>query len=110
MPVDQETAFHIRQAFADLGLRPPGAAVEPPPLTREMIQRDVRAALAELDPQQLAIARRMTPAERFALVCDLNGFLRNAVIAAIHEQRPDLGEAEFQREYLKRLGIRIHLP
>lgn len=107
MPVDQETAFHIQQAFTDLGLRPSGAAVEPPPLTREMIQRDVQAAFAELDPQQLAIARRMTPAERFALVCDLNKFLRNAVIAAIHEQRSGLSEAEFQQEFLKRMGIHL---
>lgn len=108
MPVDQETAFHIHQAFADLGLRPRDAAIEPPPLTHEMIQRDVRVAFAELDPQQLAISRRMTPAERFALVCDLNEFLRNAVIAAIREQHPRLNEAEFQQEFLKRMGI--HLP
>lgn len=108
MSVDQETAFHIRQAFADLGLRPLGEAIEPPLLTREMIQRDVRAAFAELDPQQLAISRRMTPAERFDLLCDLNEFLRNAIIAAIHEQRPNLTEAEFRREFLKRMGI--HLP
>ncbi len=108
MPVDQETAFHIRQAFADLGLRPRDEIIEPPPLTHEMIQRDVQAAFAELDPQQLAILRRMTPAERFALVCDLNEFLRNTVIAAIHEQYPGLDEAEFQREFLKRMGI--HLP
>lgn len=108
MPVDQETAYHIRQVFADLGLRPRGEVNEPPPLTRELIQRDVQAAFAELDPQQLAIARRMTPAERFALVCDLNRFLRNAIIAAIHEQRPGLNEAEFQWEFLRRIGI--HLP
>ena len=48
MAVDPETAFHIRQAFADLGTHPPDAAIEPPPLTRVMIQRDVRAAFAEL--------------------------------------------------------------
>jgi len=108
MAVDPETAFHIRQAFADLGSHPPDGAMAPPPLTRVMIQRDVRAAFAELDPQQLAISRCLTPAARLDLLCDLNGFLRNAVIAAIHEQRPGLTESEFQREYLKRVGI--HLP
>lgn len=108
MTVDQETIFHIRQAFTDLGRRAPGTAVEPPPLTREIIQRDVRAMFAELDPQQLAISRQKTPAERFELLCDLNEFLRNAVIAAIHQQRPNLTEAEFQQEFLKRMGI--HLP
>ena len=75
------------------------------PLTRVMIQRDVRAAFAELDPQQLAISRRLTSAARFDLLCDLNGFPRNAVIAAIHEQRADLAEADFEQEFLKRVGI-----
>ncbi len=61
MAVDPETAFHIRQAFADLGSHPPDGAIEPPPLTRGMIQRDVRAAFAELDSQQLAISQYFNP-------------------------------------------------
>ena len=105
MPVDPETAYHIRQAFADLGLRPSGAAIEPPPLTREMIRRDVRGAFAELDTRQLAIARWMTPAERFRQLCAINEFLRCAVIAAIHEQHPDLSERQFQEEFLRRMGV-----
>jgi len=105
MPVDPETAFHIRQAFAGRGQHPGVGAIEPPPLTREIIRRDVQAAFAELDPQQLAISRRMTPAERFELLCDLNEFLRNAVIAAIHQQYPTLTEAQFRQEFLKRMGV-----
>jgi len=107
MPVDPETAYHIRQAFADLGLRPAGAAIEPPPLTREMIQRDVRGAFAELDTQQLEISRRMTPAERFRQLCAMNEFLRRAVIATIHEQHPDLSERQFQEVFLRRMGIHV---
>ncbi len=107
MPVDPETAFHIRQAFADLGLHPAGAAVQPPPLTRQIIRHDVQAAFAELDPQQLAISRRMTPAERFRQLCAINEFLRRAVIAAIHEQHPDLSATEFQGEFLRRMGIHL---
>ena len=38
MAVDPETAYHIRQAFVDLGLRPVGAIIEPPPLTRALIR------------------------------------------------------------------------
>ena len=60
---------------------PPGATIEPPPLTREMIRRDVRAAFAELDMGQLEISSRMTPAERFRQLCVVNEFLRHAVIA-----------------------------
>jgi hypothetical protein len=105
MPVDAETAYHIRQVFADLGLQPHGASVEPPPLTREIIRRDVRAAFAELDMRQLEISKRMTPAERFRQLGAINEFLRRAVIAAIHEQHPDLSEREFQEEFLRRMGI-----
>ena len=70
-----------------------------------MIQRDVRAAFAELDMGQLEISKRMTPVERFRQLCAINEFLRRVVIAAIHEQHPDLGEQEFQAEFLRRMGI-----
>jgi hypothetical protein len=106
MPVDIETSYQIHQTFADLGLRQRGAPVEPPPLTRESIRRDVRAAFAELDTQQLAISKRMTPAERFRQLCAINEFLRRAVIATIHEQHPDLDAREFQAMFLRRMGIR----
>ena len=105
--VDPETAYHIRQAFVDLGLRPLGATIEPPPLTRAMIRRDVRAAFAELDTGQLEISKRMTPAERFRQLCAINEFLRRAVIATIHEQHPDLSERQFQEEFLRRMGIHV---
>jgi hypothetical protein len=107
MAVDPETVYHIRQAFADLGLRPAGATIEPPPLTREMIQRDVRAAFAELDMGQLEISSRMTPAQRFGQLCAINEFLRRAVTAAIHAQHPDLSERHFQEEFLRRMGIHL---
>jgi hypothetical protein len=107
MPVDPETAYHIRQAFADLGLRPIGATIEPPPLTRAMIRRDVRAAFTELDTGQLEISKRMTPAERFRQLCAINEFLRRAIIATIHEQHPDLSERQFQEEFLHRMGIHV---
>lgn len=105
MPVDVETAYHIRQTFVDLGLQSAGAGVERPTLTREIIRRDVRAALAELDVRQLEIWKRMTPAERFRQLCAINEFLRRAVIATIHEQHPELNEKEFQEEFLRRMGI-----
>jgi hypothetical protein len=105
VPVDAETAYHVRQAYVSLGLHPRGAAVEPPPLTRDTIQRAVRAAFAELDMRQLAISKQMTPADRFRQLCAINEFLRRAVIAAIHEQHPGLDEREFQEEFLRRMGL-----
>ena len=110
MPTDPETVFHIHQAFADLRGRPTGEPRKAPPLTRETIARDVRAAFAELDLRQLAITRRLSPAQRFQQVCDLNDFLRNAVIAAIRQQYPHISEAEFQRQFLFRMGIHPDQP
>ena len=49
----------------------------------------------------------MTPAERFRQLCAINEFLRRAVIAAIHEQHPDLSERQFQEEFLRRMGIHV---
>ena len=107
MAVDPETAFHIRQTFADLSGRRSAVPPSPPPLTHETIVRDVRAAYAELDLQQLAISRRLTPTERFQQLCDLNEFLRDVVIAAIRQQHPGISEDEFQRKFLQRMGIRL---
>jgi hypothetical protein len=107
MVVDPETAFHIRQAFADLSGQRSDASLSPPPLTHETIVRDVRAAFAELDLRQLAISRQLTPAQRIQQVCDLNEFLRDLVIAAIRQQHPDISEAGFEREFLRRMGIQL---
>ena len=102
---DPQTAFHIRQAFADLRPYTAGQPAAPPPLTREAITRDVQAAFAELDRQQLVITRRLSPAQRFKQVCELNQFLRRAIIAAIHQQHPGIGEAELHQHLLQRMGI-----
>jgi len=110
MPTDPETVFHIRQAFAELRGRPMGEPRKPPPLTRETLARDVHAAFADLDPRQLAITRRLSPAQRFQQVCELNDFLRKAVIAAIRQQHPQISEAELQRQFLFRMGIFLEQP
>jgi len=108
MAVDAETRYYIQQAFAELRGDVSGAVIAPPPLTPDIIARDVKAAFAELDMRQLAISQRLTPAQRFGQVCAMNEFLRRAVIAAIHQQHPGISEDEFQRKFLQRMGI--HLP
>ena len=103
--MDDTVAFHIRQAFSHLGPRPAAMPTPPPPLTREVIARDVRAAFAELDMRQLTISRCLSPAQRWGQVCELNRFLRHAAIAAIGQQYPGISEEDLQRQLLRRMGI-----
>ena len=107
MAIDAETRYHIQQACAELRGVGFAAAIAPPPLTPDVIAGDVKAAFAELDMRQLAISRRLTPAQRFKQVCAMNEFLRRAVIAAIHQQHPGISQDEFQREFLRRMGIQL---
>ena len=88
MAVDLETAYHVRQAFVDLGLRPPGATIEPPPLTREMIRRDVRAAFASWYGAVGDLETADTGGTVPSALRDQR-IPAPAVIAAIHEQHPD---------------------
>jgi hypothetical protein len=101
---DPQTAFHIQQVFADRELRQRRALIALPPLTRESIAQEVRAVFAELDVRQLDITRRLSPAQRFRQVCELNRFLRHAVIAAIRQQHPDISEDTLQQHLLRRMG------
>ena len=101
---DPQTTFHIQQVFADWDPRQRRVSVVPPPLTRESIAQEVRAVFAELDMRQLGITRRLSPAQRFRQVCELNRFLRQAVIAAIRQQHPGIGDHALQQQLLRRMG------
>jgi hypothetical protein len=100
---DAELAFAIRQVFA--GLSHSGEAVTPPPLTPEIIARDVRNAFAELDLRQLAIMRRLSPARRLAMAFDLCESARRLAIAGIRRQYPGISDEELY----KQLRFRIRL-
>jgi hypothetical protein len=102
---DAELAFAIQQVFAGLGLPPSGEAVPPPPLTPEIIARDVRNAFAELDLRQLAIMRRFSPARRLAMAFDLCESARQLAIAGIRCQYPGIGDEELYEQ----LRFRIRL-
>ena len=64
----------------------------------------VRAVFAELDVRQLDITRRLSPAQRFRQVCELNRFLRHAALAAIRQQHPDISDHDLQQQLLRRMG------
>jgi len=101
---DPQMAFHIQQVFADWDPRQRRVSIAPPPLTRESIAQEVRAVFAELDMRQLDITRRLSPAQRFRQVCELNRFLRRAVIAAIRQQHPGISDHALQQQLLRRMG------
>jgi hypothetical protein len=100
----QDTAFHIRQVFAGRDPRQGYASIAPPPLTRESITQEVRAVFAELDLRQLDITRRLSSAQRFRQVCELNRFVRRAALAAIRQQHPNISEHALQQQLLRRMG------
>jgi hypothetical protein len=102
--IDPQTAYYIRQAFADLPETIRGGGAQAPLLTHEIIVNAVQAAFQELDLRQLEITRHLSPAQRFYQVCDLNRFLRHAAIAAIHQQHPNIDDPDLSRELLRRMG------
>ena len=105
--VDAETKFQIHRAFAEVNSEKDDSPA--PPLTPEVIARDVRAAFQELDMRQLSVIRRLSPARRFGQICEMNEFLRRATLAAIRRQFPDIGDAALSRELLRRMGL-PHVP
>jgi hypothetical protein len=105
--MDPGLHYDIRRTFAGSMGRLEGSSDALPPLARERIARDVRAAFAECDLQQLAISRRMTSAQRFRQVSDMNDFRKKAILASIRQAHPGIGDAEVQRQFLRRMGICI---
>jgi hypothetical protein len=70
-------------------------------LTEEMRQ-EIRGACAEVDPEQMAIIARMTPAERMLKGFRLSNTSRRVAVARYRQQHPELSEAEAQRILLAR--------
>jgi hypothetical protein len=63
------------------------------PLHPDMV-RVIAGALAEVDPAQIAIYRRLSPADRFRQGCSISDTARRAVAHRLQERRPELDQAE----------------
>lgn len=61
------------------------------------IDRAIQRARAELDPAQLGVLKRLSPAQRWQLVADLSDFGRSAIVALEHLQSPHLEDTEIMR-------------
>jgi hypothetical protein len=76
-----------------------------PPLTPDLA-RLIKSSAAEVDPRQLAIYQRLSPAGRFHQGSVLSDTARNVVAYRIRQERPELSPAEAQRLALQRAYTR----
>ena len=64
---------------------------------------DFRRLLGTLDPQQVAIWREMTPAQKIKLAFQMYDFVRRVVWTTERQWRPDLSPEELSRRVWRRI-------
>ena len=74
---------------------------QPIALTPDMIA-EIRGAWAEVDPAQMAIISRLSPAERMRKGFAMSNAVRRVGVYRLRQQRPELSEAEANRLVLAR--------
>ncbi len=62
----------------------------------------IRGALAEIDPRQIEIDRRLTPAQRVRKALSVIEAARRFAIYRLRQSNPQLSEVEVQRIWLAR--------
>lgn len=60
----------------------------------ERIRKMIAGAVAEVDPQQIAILRTLTPAQRFRQATSMMEFGERAALHRFHQRHPHLTEAQ----------------
>jgi hypothetical protein len=70
------------------------------------LARLIKSSAAEVDPRQLAIYQRLSPAGRFHQGSALSDTARNVVAYRIRQEHPELSPAEAQRLALQRAYTR----
>jgi hypothetical protein len=60
-------------------------------------QAQIAGAVAEIDPQQMAIVRRLTPAQRFEQMQSMIDLVEGIAAYRLRQRQPELGEAEALR-------------
>lgn len=71
------------------------------PVTDEM-RSEIRGALAEIDPAQMAIIASLTPAERMQQGFAMSNTVRRIAVGRLRQLHPELDEAEANRQVLAR--------
>ena len=60
-------------------------------------QAQIAGAAAEIDPQQMAIVRRLTPAQRFEQMQSMIDLVEGIAAYRLRQRQPELSEAEALR-------------
>jgi hypothetical protein len=92
----------VRQALRQAGHRlaysrrsdQPGYYIEGRPLLDEKLRRLIAGAVAEVDPAQIAISRRLTPVQRFQQAHSMIRLAEQVVTYRLRQRQPHLGEEE----------------
>ena len=75
-----------------------------PALTQTDFTSAIRSVFDELDMQQLAVTRCLTPTQRLRQVFEINRALRRLVAASIRNQQPNIGADELDRRVAQRIS------
>jgi hypothetical protein len=79
-----------------------GYYLEGQPALAPELRQILRSSAAEVDPQQIEIYQRLSPADRFRQGCSISDTARNVVAFRIRQEIPNLSPAEAHRIALQR--------
>lgn len=100
----------VKQAFKAAGLtlaysrnKPQaGYYLKGQPALSPELKQILHSSVAEVDPRQIEIYQRLTPADRFQQGCSISDTARTVVAFRIREENPGLSMAEAHRMALQR--------
>ena len=95
----------VRQALAEAGHRltysrrrgRKGYYVEGRPLLDERLQRLIAGAVAEVDPRQIVVSRRLTPAQQFQQGRSMTELAEQVATYRLRQRQPELSETQARR-------------
>jgi len=64
---------------------------------RERMRKLIAGAVAEIDPAQMAITRKLTPAQRFQQMLSMIDFVEGVAAYRLQQRRPELSKIEALR-------------
>jgi hypothetical protein len=78
-----------------------------PAISHELAQI-VRTTIAQVDPNQIEVLRRLTPAQRFCLGCSVSDAARNVVAYRLRLRQPELNPSQANFLTLQKRGDQRH--
>jgi hypothetical protein len=82
--------------------RQPGYYLQDQPVLSPELKQVLHYSATEVDPRQIDIYHRLTPADRFRQGCSISDTARKAVAYRIRQENPHLSPAEAHRMALQR--------